>query len=359
MKIAIIGSRGIPPSYGGFETFTFELALKLAEKDHQITVVNDKNNVVKNIYNNITILNSIYNKKEKPLHYYYDSLKLVKENQDVILVCGVGGSLFYKFINVKTILITNVDGLEHLRGKYSFWKKCMVYFLQKLSAKYSNYLVADSIAVKNYWMSRFLFAKDRITTITYGAIVPEKIDASILDKFNLEENNYFLVVARLVPENNIEMVLSGFSEYKGSKKLVIVGNINDSDFSQFLLQKRNESIIFTDGIYNKSQLDALRESAFAYIHGHSVGGTNPALLEAMICKCCCICHDNIYNREVTNSKQFYFNNGKDLLDCIYLLEEIKGIIHYKEMAFTRVMENYSWNTIVQEYEKLFFQLTNK
>ena len=359
MKIAIIGSRGIPPSYGGFETFTFELALKLAEKGHQITIVNDKINSVKNSYKNITIINSIYNKGVKPLHYYYHSLKLVQQNQDIILVCGVGGSLFYKILNIKTMLITNVDGLEHLRGKYSFWKKSLVYVLQKLSAKHSNFIVADSIAVKNYWMNRFLFVKNKITAIAYGANVPEKTDASILVKFNLEEYNYFLVVARLVPENNIEMILSGFSQYRGLKKLVIVGNVKDTKFSQALSERGNENIVFTDGVYDKPQLDALRNSAFAYIHGHSVGGTNPALLEAMICKCCCICHDNIYNREVTNNEQFYFSSGNSLFDQLNYLEEIKNLDQFKEMAFKQVVNNYSWNKIADEYEKLFFQLIKK
>lgn len=358
MKIAIIGSRGIPPNYGGFETFTYELALKLAEKGHELTIVNDKSNCLDSIYNNITVINSVYNKGQKPLHYYYNSLQLVKDNHDIILVCGVGGSLFYKILKIKTMVITNVDGLEHLRGKYSFWKKILVYFLQVLSAKHSDWLVADSIAVKNYWTNRFLFVKNKITAIAYGANVPEKYDSSILEIFSLEKDNYFLVVARLVPENNIEMILSGFSQYKGLKKLVIVGNVKDTKFYSGRSKRESENIIFTDGIYNKPQLDALRNSAFAYIHGHSVGGTNPALLEAMICKCCCVCHDNIYNREVTNNEQFYFSNGKDLFDRINYLEE-RNVDRYKEMAFKQVMNNYSWNKIADDYEKLFFQLIKK
>lgn len=359
MKIAIIGSRGIPPVYGGFETFTYELALKFAEKGHQLTIVNDKSNCSEYFYNNITVINSIYNKGQKPLHYYYNSLQLVKDNHDIILVCGVGGSLFYKNLKVKTPVITNVDGLEHLRGKYSFWKKCLVYFLQIMAAKHSKWLVADSFAVKNYWTHRFQLVKNKISAIAYGANEPEKSDNSILLKLNLEENKYFLVTARLVPENNIEMILAGFAKYKGSKKLVVVGNVKDSKFSQALYEKGGDNIIYTDGIYYKPDLDALRNHAFAYIHGHSVGGTNPALLEAMICKCCCICHDNIFNREVTNNEQFYFSQGNDLFDRINYLEEIGNKDQYKKMAFKQVVNNYSWNKIADDYEKLFLQLIRK
>ncbi len=357
MKIAIIGTKGIPANYGGFETFAFKLAKHLSNSSHEITVVNEKDNHAITFDFPVQIVYSKYKKSKNPLLFYKHSLNLVSKSHDVVLVCGVGGAAFYLWNRGNAIIVTNVDGLEHLRRKYTFLQRKFVFGLQKLAASFSDYLVADSLEVEKYWSKRFNAIENKLTAIAYGADLPMEFDDSILGTYKLEKNHYYLVVARLVPENNLLMIIESFANYKGNKKLVVVGDISDNPFAKSISSIVNDKIVFVGSVYKKNKLDSLRINSFAYIHGHSVGGTNPALLEAMICKCACICHDNVFNREVTSNKQIYFNSAEYLLNLIIELESSNELTTTLSIsAFERVTENYSWSKIAGQYEELFSNL---
>lgn len=357
MKIAIIGTKGIPPAYGGFETFAWKLSIYLYNAGHSVTVVNEKDHVYVDPQLKINVLYSDYYKSKNPLQFYRQSLQMVKEDHDIILVCGVGGAVF--FTKGKSLIVNNVDGLEHLRRKFTFLQRKFVSLLQLLAARKADYLIADSDAVKKYWVNNFPRAQNKISSIAYGAEIPEEYDTKILGKFGLVADQYFLVVARLVPENNIEMIIEGYKLYGGTKKLVIVGNVDDSAYSKQLAEFVSADIIFTNGIYHKPSLDALRKFAFAYLHGHSVGGTNPSLLEAMACECACICHDNEFNREVTDNDQLYFNSAKQLADELTSLGDHQSMLEFKLKACERIKKNYTWEIIGSQYEKLFLKLINE
>ncbi len=356
MKIAIIGSRGIPPSYGGFETFTYELARFLVIRGNEVTVVNEKGGYGLKEIDGIKIIYSKYKKSKKPLRFYYNSLALVKRDYDIVLVCGVGGSLFYKLVHGKAIIVTNVDGLEHLRGKYTFIQKLVVRFLQRVATITSDYLVADSEEVKLFWVKKQKISAKKIEAFYYGAHISEKYYSSLLDKYRLIKDSYYLIVARLVPENNIEMVINSFSIYAGNKKLIIVGDINDNNYSKNISKNEYKNVIFVGGVYDKQMLDGLRVNAFAYIHGHSVGGTNPALLEAMASSCICICHDNVFNKEVTNNEQLYFDSVSSLKLLLHKLESNGEREKFKIKAKRRVSENYTWDRVGAQYNDLFQKL---
>jgi len=357
MKIAIVGTKGIPATYGGFETFAFHLAKHLSGASHEITVVNENGNHAINFDFPVQIAFSKYNKSKNPLLFYWQSIKLVCKSHDIVLICGVGGAAFYPFYRKDAILITNVDGLEHLRKKYTFLQRKLVFVLQKFAAMFSDHLVADSFEVEKYWNRRFLKVKNRISSIAYGAEVPVKFNDSILYELGIAANDYYLVVARIVPENNLHLILEAFKLYKGRKKLIVVGNPNDNQFSISISSSTDDRVRFIGSLYEKDKLDSLRVNCYAYIHGHSVGGTNPALLEAMACKSVCLCHDNIFNREVTDSNQLYFKSASELL---ILLEEVEKDEDRKmdlsKNAFNRVVENYSWKKIAMQYEDLFSKL---
>lgn len=359
MKIAIIGTKGLPATYGGFETFAWNLSRFLILKGNQVTVVNEKGISTINEIEGIKILYSKYQKSKNPLKFYYNSLKLVKKHHDIVLVCGVGGAFFYKVINGKAIIVTNVDGLEHLRRKYTLLQRFVVKILQKASSIFSDYIIADSDQVKIFWSTNFRKSRNKISAICYGADIPEKFDSVLLDKYAIFKNQYYLVVARIVPENNIKMILDAFSNYRGSKKLVVVGEVNDNNYSKEFATVLNEKINFFGSIYNKPMLDSLRINSFAYIHGHSVGGTNPALLEAMACECICLCHDNVFNREVTKNEQLYFDAAVSLKLLVENLETMPDLIDYKSKAKSRVIENYSWEQIGNQYVQLFDLLIKK
>ena len=290
MKISIIGTHGIPARYGGFETFAEQLAMACAMEGIKVIVVNEMNNPVENLHDNIEIVSSVYNKSENPIKFYHDSLRIAEADSDIVLCCGVGGAYYYRGILKRGVkVVTNVDGLEHLRKKYSLIQRLAIYVLQIFAAKYSSRIVADSHCVDQYWTKRFPKLKGKIKMITYGASECEKFDGSVLSGFGLEKDGYYLAIARLVPENNILEMVDAMRNYMGSRKLILVGRLEDTAYVKLLKENSTDKVIFLDAIYDKKILDTLRQGSYIYLHGHSVGGTNPSLLEAMKAGCACIC----------------------------------------------------------------------
>ncbi len=350
MHIAIIGSHGIPASYGGFETFAEHLAVALADHGQRITVVNERDHVKSFSHKGVELLFSKYNKSTSPISYYRNSIDLTK-NADVLIVCGSAGSINYGRIPHKTRIITNIDGLEHKRKRYSFLQRKIVYFLQRLAIRRSHSVVADSEHVLLYWKNILPEYSGKMSMIAYGADEFNPVNSDVLNKFNLKPNEYFLVIARLVPENNIEMILNAYKHYKSNKKLVIVGN-TDSAYSKKLMSHADKRVIFTQAIYDKGILDSLRQNCYLYIHGHSVGGTNPSLLEAMAAKCACLCHDNVFNRETSGDAQDYFRESYELAIHLNSLEH--NLLHVEAMKLksSERIKQYSWNKLTGEYLSL-------
>lgn len=358
MKLAIVGSRGIPANYGGFETFAEEISHRLQAVGMDVTVVCQHSELQPDRSDNVNLVYSRYSKALNPLRFYLDSLRRKPAMTDFLLVCGVGGAVFYPLLNLKGCkLITHVDGREELRGKYSFLKKMYVRIAQSFAAKYSDHIIADSFAVRKYWMEKFNLPAGKVSAIEFGANFVEASDESILDELNLTAGNYFLVVCRMVPENNLEIILKGFMKSGSKLKLVLVGDLSDN-FGRSLKSYSSEKIIFLKAIYRKAALFTLRKNCFAYIHGHSVGGTNPSLLEAMAAGNICICHDNEFNRETTENLASYFSNEEELADRIKqatLLSENERI-NYAEIARKRISDYYNWERITDEYVELFKRL---
>lgn len=357
MKVTIIGTHGVPARYGGFETFAEHLSIACAKEGIKIRVVNEKANPIFPRPDNVEIVSSSYNKSKSPFRFYEDSIKLATDS-DVILCCGVGGAFSYKHLrsaNVK--IITNVDGLEHLRKKYSWWQRQIVYMLQNKATKESDILVADSQEIWGYWTSRFSKYVSKIKAIRYGADTCFPFAPDVLEKYKIVYREYFLVIARLVPENNIEEIIKSFKKYIGRKKLVIVGALEKTAYVDGLKSVSNERVIFTDAIYNKQVLDSLRQGCFIYLHGHTVGGTNPSLLEAMAAKCACLCHDNVFNLEVTEGKQIYFHSPNELAIMLNLLEHKSNDLDaQRNRALERIQQSYSWDKTCEMYIDLFKKL---
>jgi glycosyltransferase involved in cell wall biosynthesis len=254
-------------------------------------------------------------------------------------------------------LITHVDGREEQRGKYSALKKMYVRICQRFALQ-GDHLIADSHAIENHWKKKYPYSQNKISTIEYGANRSDAIDLSPLEKLGLSRDEYYLVVCRMVPENNVAMIVDGFKISGSGKKLVLVGA---TDNSTGLQMKKHESefVIFPGSIYDKKWLAALRSGCFAYIHGHSVGGTNPSLLESMAVGSICICHDNPYNRETMLNGGFYFHSAEELAGCIRKAEhsDVKILDGIKEGARRRIQDRYNWDRITNEYCNLFESLT--
>jgi glycosyltransferase involved in cell wall biosynthesis len=358
MKVTIIGTHGIPARYGGFETFAEKLATACALAGIDVRVINDKYNAPSPVPEGIKVISSSFSKSEKPLDFYRESLELASKDSDIVLCCGVGGAYYYgKRYSRNYKIITNIDGLEHLRRKYTFVQKVVVFFLQYFAANRSDYIIADSNEVWGYWTNRFPSTTSKIKVIGYGADECLPFNDDILKKYGLAKNGYLLVIARLVPENNIDEIIKAFRSYMGNKKLVITGSMENSTFCIELKKLANENVIFTGSIYNKQELDSLRQGCFIYLHGHSVGGTNPSLLEALAAGCACICHDNVFNREVTNGGQVYFMKAADLAIILNLFEQKATELEaFRKKSLDRVRQKNSWEQVCTAYINLFNKL---
>lgn len=355
MKIAIIGTRGIPANYGGFETFAEEISKRLATNKTEVTVYCDVAEGMPSKLGNVHLEYSRFTKSNNPLKFYYDCINLASKSHDILLVAGTGGSPFYWLPKLrKKKIITNIDGVESRRNKWSFLKKMYIKFSEILSIKFSNVVIADSKGIKDYVLENYNVLESRVEVIEYGAPINHHFDQDILDKYDLVHNGYYLIVSRLEPENNVHMILEGYELAKTDKPLIVVGNVSDTIYAQSLLKFKSDKIKFIGGIYDKDELAALRYSCFAYMHGHSVGGTNPSLLEALGSGNISICHDNIFNREVTASEMFYFSTSQDVCDIIVLIESSDEslLVVKKQFAVDRISSYYTWNNMAEKYKKI-------
>lgn len=370
LKVAIIGSRGIPAKYGGFETFVDEISKRLVAKGYEIYVSCEGGATPKiPKYNGVNLFYF-------PLRPFcriiyetiYDIYSLIKSSLmcDYIYMLGYGAGFFFfipKLFGKK--LLVNVDGIEWRRDKYSKVEKLVLYLSEIFAVHFSDIIIADSIEIKKY--IELKHGKNAVY-ISYGVEMPPielwnphklKEISSANNFTSLENNGFYLVVARLEPENNIHIIVEGFLLSNSTKKLVVVGNFLSRKYELSIDKiitdlNGHDRIIFTKGIYKKDLLNMLRQNCFTYIHGHSAGGTNPSLLEAMIMKNIIVAHENEFNREVGSSSILNFKDSLDLKACIENIEDNYLIyLTLKSDAYERVLTYYSWEDIATVYSTLF------
>lgn len=369
MKIAIIGTRGIPANYGGFETFAQEVSKRLADKGVDVTVICPNTELRPSTFQNVNLLYTKSNKDNSPVKYYVESVSLaVKEGFDIVLTCGQGGYAYIPHLwrrkSGRPIFITNTDGIEHRRTKWNKFVRLGVKVVgETISIITSDYIVADSKSIKNYLEKEYkLIPSKHIYTIEYGAEILSKADypEDLLTEFNLEPDNYHIVVARLEPENNIFMITEGFKLANTDKELIVVGNLKETDYIHSLREStKGYKIRFIGGVYDQVKLKALRIHASSYLHGHSVGGTNPSLLEALGAGNIVISHDNTFNREVTDNRMFYFKNPFECAKAIEIVDSLseEEKTRYGKAGIDRIKNYYNWDRIADEYLKMFNDVT--
>jgi glycosyltransferase involved in cell wall biosynthesis len=286
--------------------------------------------------------------------FIYDTLAIIWASLKVDIIYMLGYASVTSLIIPKLlgkVVIVNVDGLEWKRRKFHPILQFILKGFEKITTRIANYIVVDSINIGDYYKKTY-----NINPI-YIPNGVKKIDPfpSVSDKFNLKDGEYYLVVARLEPENNIDLIIKGFIESKSSKKLIIVGGTKKTDYIKdlFKLTRNEENILFVGGIYDKKILMTLRFYCFAYIHGHEVGGTNPSLLEALSNRNVTLAYDVSYNREVAKDSAFYFKTSGDLAASIYKLENSPELYEQmKNYAFSNYLENYEVSNMVVSFERL-------
>ncbi len=361
LRIGILGTRGIPNHYGGFEQFAAYLSKGLVEKGHEVTVYNSHDHPYKqNSWNGVNIIHCYdpENLIGTAGQFMYDLNCITdarKRRFDILLVLGyTSSSVWARLYSKQSIVITNMDGLEWKRTKYSRPVQRFLQYAEKLAIKFSHRLVADSLPIKDYLDKKY---KADATYISYGAELPGKVNEAVLTQYGVSNGNYFLLIARMEPENHIEMILDGLSKHEGKQKVLVVGDTANAYGKKLVTKFRNEeNIRFAGTIYDRSDLDTLRTCCVLYFHGHSVGGTNPSLLEAMACGTLICAHDNPFNRAVLGNDAFYFASAEDVAQ---VSSNMPGQIMVREMMIANNLEkirnDHSWEKIISAYEQLFIQ----
>ena len=359
MKIAILGTRGIPNNYGGFEQCAEYLSIGLIEKGHHVTVYSpDLHPYKEETYKGIQIirkpnLQSLFGSSASSFIYDYLCFKdAVGKDFDIILELGlITSALSIIFCNHKNkVIVTNLDGLEWKRLKWNNLIQKITKKLEKYGVKYSDYLIADNVGIQEYILDEY---NRNSEFISYGATNFVSPSPNCLKEYGIVPNNYLLSVARLEPENNLEIMFDGYITSKVKNPYFVVGN-HLTEYGDFLKDKyRNTGIIFLGGIFNKIDLDNIRYYSIFYLHGHSVGGTNPALLEAMATNTFILAHDNIFNKSVVKQNAYYFKNANALSTLIKDKEILKDKLEFAKNNLNRIEEFYSWSSVVNQYESYF------
>jgi len=360
MKIAIVGTRGIPNHYGGFEQFAQYLSLGLLNRGCEVWVYNShlhpyQQNTWKSV--NIIHCKDWEDKMGAAGQFIYDLNCIIdsrKRNFDLILQLGyTSSSVWGKLLPKKTIIITNMDGLEWKRSKFSKNVQRFLKYAEKLAVKTSNHLVADSIGIQQHLKERY--NKDA-TYIAYGANVFNSPNTAILETYKLQEYKYSMLIARMEPENNVETILDGYVKSNCKHPFIVIGK-TENKFGNYLKDrfKNKDNIRFIGGIYDIELLNNLRYYAQLYFHGHSVGGTNPSLLEAMSSNALIVAHNNIFNKSILGEDAMYFENSEDVVD-ILSNEEPKNRASIIQNNTQKIKTLYSWDKIIDDYEKLFIKL---
>ena len=348
-KVCIVGTVGIPACYGGFESLVQNLVDYQSEfvKYHVFCSgksYSNKPDSYKKASLSYLPLNA--NGISSILYDIFSLFKCFKKNPDVTLILGVSGCLFlpvYRLFSSSKI-ITNIDGLEWRRDKWGWFAKHFLKLSEKIAVRCSDVVISDNQAISDYVLSEY-----GVTTsvIAYGG------DHAFIDMDEMPVNKekYYLSICRIEPENNVDMILDAFS--KSGETIYFVGNWNASDYGKRLKGKyfEFENIKIVDPIYDIEVLFKLRSQCKGYIHGHSAGGTNPSLVEAMQFGMPIYAFDCNFNRYSTKNKALYFYSANSLCELIGIYDE--SVIESGLIMKSIAMENYQWKIIVDRYESLY------
>ncbi len=355
-KIAIIGTVGIPSKYGGFETLT-EYLTKYLGKRYDITVFCSANaykqkpethNNAKLIYIDLDA-NGV-----QSILYDIKSILMALHFADTILILGVSGAIILPFVKLfsRKKIIVNIDGLEWKRNKWRWYAQKFLKFSEAMAVKFSDVVISDNKVIQEYV---YLQYDKKSELIAYGSDHVKKLPLSnvLLKKYPFLKEEYAFTVCRIEPENNIDMILESFS-IEQKTNIVIVGNWQSNNYGQTMRKKYTgyKNIFLLDPIYDQNILDQIRSNCKMYMHGHSAGGTNPSLVEAMYLELPIVAYSVDYNRETTKGEAVYFDDKNDLVKVLgrFDNEELKDI--GKNMKKI-IQENYTWDKISQAYSKLF------
>lgn len=380
-NVFIVGSKGIPANYGGFETFVDELVSRKKDSSIQYHVACLSDHEEEFYYKNTRCFKVKVPQIGPAKAVYYDLMSLhhcvqyIKKHQFdhciiYVLACRIG-PFFHHYVKklhkLGAKVFVNPDGHEWKRAKWNAMIKKYWKISEKYMVKHADLLVCDSKNIEKYIQEDYQKYQPKTTFIAYGADTTLSTladdDSTLLDYYkqhDISAHQYYLAVGRFVPENNFEIMLREFMKTKTTKDFVLITNVENNGFYNDLKEKTHfdtdPRIKFVGTLYDSQMLKKVRENAYGYLHGHSVGGTNPSLLEALATTSLNLLYDVGFNREVGEDGAIYFNDEPgnlssliDQLDC-YSKEAVDVL---SKKAKARIQDAYAWDDIVQTYEDLF------
>jgi glycosyltransferase involved in cell wall biosynthesis len=362
LKIAILGTRGIPANYGGFETFAQECSTRLVLRDHQVTVYGRSHYIPRGLNSfgkvRLVVLPTLqYKYTDTVVHTFLSTIHAIFQHYDVILICNAANAVFSWIPRAcGTPVVVNVDGVERLRKKWNRLGKAYYRLSERMSTWFPNVIVTDARVMKQYYLDEY--GADSVF-IPYGAFTERPDGSGVLDTLGLSPGGYVLYVSRLEPENNLHILIDAFEKVRTEKKLVAVGDAPYSDeYVERVHRASDPRILFPGAIYGSGYRELLA-NAFCYVHATEVGGTHPALIEAMGQGNVVIANETPENIEVLGDAGLLYrrNDPDDLARCIQnVVDSPVDYLGFKKAALARARANYSWDRVVDQYEELFGRL---
>jgi glycosyltransferase involved in cell wall biosynthesis len=365
MRIAILGTRGIPASYGGFETFAEHLATRLVARGHEVTVycrahyVSPRQMEYHGV--RLKVLPTIRHKYlDTVVHTFVSAIHAVSGRFDAALICNAANAPFSSILRLTgTPVAINVDGLEHKRKKWNRLGRRYYQLAEYLSKLLPNEMVTDAQVIQDYYLARH---NARSTMIAYGSEVERRPDRELVRKWRVEPNRYVLYVSRLEPENNAHLVIEAFKKVRTAYRLLVVG---DAPYAEEYIKdlkaraRGDKRIVFTGFVFGQDYR-ALQQNAYCYVHATEVGGTHPALLEAMGYGNCVLTLATPENLEVAGDAGVPYSDEIDLTEKLQRVLRDGSLVHaYRQRAQARIRTHYDWDRVVDQYEQLFARMCRK
>jgi glycosyltransferase involved in cell wall biosynthesis len=357
LRIALLGTRGIPARYGGFETFAEELCSRLVQRGHQVTVYCRQADTPRShkgvqLVNLPTLRHKYF---DTVVHTGISTLHLLFHRHDVVLYCNAANAIFTWMPRLLGMPVAiNVDGLERKRKKWNVLGRAWYQLGEWLSTWCPTHVVSDAMEIQEYYEKRYRLAT---TMIPYGAAVGTFESRAVLEEYGLDDHRYFLYVSRMEPENNGLLVREAFEKLETDLKLMLVGDAPyAADYISRVRDTRDPRVVLPGAIYGNGYHE-LQSHCFAYVHATEVGGTHPALIEAMGRGALILYLDTPENREVAGGVGLPFQAGTLTATMKQALELSR--LERESMQFAamkRVTDRYSWDAVTDEYEKLFRRL---
>lgn len=356
-RVAILGTQGVPAKYGGFETLVENIIGDNCSKGVEYTVFCSKkdykewNNTYKGVKLKYIPLFHANGAQSTP----YDILSMLctLRGYDTVVILGVSGCIFLPIYRLffRKRLVINIDGLEHRRAKWGKFAKWFLRTSEAMAVRFADVVISDNKGIQDY--VKETYGKDS-ALIAYGGdhvMRDVNLDAQerILNEYGLSSGDYSISVCRIEPENNSHVILEAFTDVP-DQNLVFIGNWGRSEYSRALRDKYQDkkNIVMLESVYDLDILYALRRNCKQYIHGHSAGGTNPSLVEAMHFGKPILAYDVVYNRETTENNAYYFKTKEDITMLLQYKSDFSG-----EPMSEIARRRYCWKYIAEQYEALY------